>query len=342
MDEFHFVTPKKYFDEVVSLGGECQVAHQLNRLGLRRESYPFDWIFSLDSAQLIAVLQNNFEEYLELQNLQEDKKKAGEHRYIIDTRYGMVHPHIFPLGISFEEAFADVKATVDRRVKRFKNLGKTGGETLFVRINMSEEDSIALHDVLCEKFGEKTSLLVLNHTRDFQICEVLCEKGLEICTVYDENEKFPGARWQGYDPHWDSVFSNVRLRNYRLDMDDNRLFIGFHQCEEQNGVKTRWTTNESIIHLEHFGNYDCCIKFHSDLRMPFIITDAHNNVILEQIIEQEQYEFKFHIDHNTRWIKITPSYTWRPCVYFKSKDSRELGVKILGVSLQHRELFESR
>ena len=47
---------------LVSLGSNCAVAYQLDRINLRNESYPFDWSkVKLDG--LINVLESNFIDY---------------------------------------------------------------------------------------------------------------------------------------------------------------------------------------------------------------------------------------------------------------------------------------
>ena len=46
----------------ISLGGNCSVAFQLNRLKLRKKSYPFDWA-KISLNQLLRVLENNFEDF---------------------------------------------------------------------------------------------------------------------------------------------------------------------------------------------------------------------------------------------------------------------------------------
>jgi len=49
--------------EFVSLGGYCGVAFSLQALGLKRFSYPFDWVRSPVSG-VIRCLENNFEDFL--------------------------------------------------------------------------------------------------------------------------------------------------------------------------------------------------------------------------------------------------------------------------------------
>ena len=43
----------------ISLGYFCSVASELERYGLRGESYPFDWVIS-DFGGVVEAIQNNF------------------------------------------------------------------------------------------------------------------------------------------------------------------------------------------------------------------------------------------------------------------------------------------
>ena len=55
--EYKYNIPK-----FISLGTSCVIAYQLNKLGLRKESYPFDWA-KFDINKLNNVLENNFNNF---------------------------------------------------------------------------------------------------------------------------------------------------------------------------------------------------------------------------------------------------------------------------------------
>ena len=54
---------------VVSLGGNCRVSTWLKALNLRFQAFPFDWVESEEIEGLINLLDNNFDNYLLLENL---------------------------------------------------------------------------------------------------------------------------------------------------------------------------------------------------------------------------------------------------------------------------------
>ena len=45
--------------EYISLGSNCSITYQLGKLGLRNNSYPFDWT-KISLTQLIKILENDF------------------------------------------------------------------------------------------------------------------------------------------------------------------------------------------------------------------------------------------------------------------------------------------
>lgn len=47
----------------ISLGYFCSIAMELERLGLRSESSPFDWLIS-DFEGVIHAIENHFEDFL--------------------------------------------------------------------------------------------------------------------------------------------------------------------------------------------------------------------------------------------------------------------------------------
>ena len=114
---------KWVFDHIVSLGGSCQVAYQLDRLKLRFEAFPFDWLFSTNIEKVIDALENNFQDWMLEENLIESEFTQTEHRRVVDTKYDTVIQHAFPQNISLRKAYPDVSEIMHRRVDRLLDLG---------------------------------------------------------------------------------------------------------------------------------------------------------------------------------------------------------------------------
>ena len=58
------------FENVISLGFYCEVAKELERIGLRSASYPFDWLISSWSG-VEKMIDNNFDGFLNYDDLQQ-------------------------------------------------------------------------------------------------------------------------------------------------------------------------------------------------------------------------------------------------------------------------------
>lgn len=321
------------FDKVISLGGTCQVAHQLNRLGLRFESYPFDWLFSTDPDKLTEAISNDFRDWLEYDNLKEEKTTTA-HKRIVDSRYNMIHQHIFPLDIPLSESYKDTKAIADRRVKRLLDLKNSGKRILFIRTNLTADEACRLGSVIRQKYGKNAVLLVVNHSREFRINRIgIKSKNVYMYEIYDENEN-TGQRWQGYDPHWDRLLRDIRVKSKSADMGDDSLFERFYPCERGgDGKKFRWSKENSVLHLEKYGGCKCHIEFASPVAVGLKITDAHSNIVF-RTDNMNSAVFETEINHETRFLTLITDKVWRPCEVTESSDSRELGVRVNSVKIE--------
>ena len=71
------------YQHIISLGHFCAVASELDKLGFREASLPFDWIISpLDS--VIDLINNNFEDFLNPDLLYRDSKRPY---IVLNKRY---------------------------------------------------------------------------------------------------------------------------------------------------------------------------------------------------------------------------------------------------------------
>ena len=63
----------------ISLGYFCSVALELERIGLRSASYPFDWTIS-DFEGVIDAIENNFIHFLDYEYLYQNKEIHSHYR----------------------------------------------------------------------------------------------------------------------------------------------------------------------------------------------------------------------------------------------------------------------
>ena len=121
---------KKHF---ISLGYFCSVASELESMGLRNESSPFDWLIS-DFEGVIKAIQNNFENFLDYEYLSQNRQYPA---YYLNTKYNVHFYHDFSPYIPLKKQLSLVKEKYSRRIKRFYE--SISEPTLFVRYISDEQ-----------------------------------------------------------------------------------------------------------------------------------------------------------------------------------------------------------
>ena len=56
---------KRKYTHIISLGSFCSVAMELEKKGLRPASYPFDWLIDDEFDKVLALIENNFKDFLD-------------------------------------------------------------------------------------------------------------------------------------------------------------------------------------------------------------------------------------------------------------------------------------
>lgn len=189
------------YDEAVSLGSMCQVAHQLQANGIRHHAYPFDWIIT-PADGLIRFITHKGEGFLELENLAFGELWANTNFIVtIDTVYGFKILHDFY--VPFEESYAPVKEKYDRRKERFFKLLKSNKKVLFIRTYLSREQAELLDHAL-RKFYPKLSytILALNETEE--------NWGLERVKNFQLHQ-IPNV-WSGDPARWKEILSQFKVK----------------------------------------------------------------------------------------------------------------------------------
>lgn len=104
------------YKNFISLGYFCEVAQDLEELGLRNTSSPFDWEIS-EFRGVMKAIQNNFEGFMERDNLIQSEN-LREHYY--DSKYGIWFFHDFNKYETLDSQYPSVYDKYKRRITRFK------------------------------------------------------------------------------------------------------------------------------------------------------------------------------------------------------------------------------
>jgi len=186
----------------ISLGSNCSVAYQLQKLNLKKESLPFDWIRVNSIKAVLDLIENNFSGFLDdLVHVKDDEKfpfiddteeyfdKIQDKKTKIYKNQNIGFFHDFKDGVSFEE----VKEKYDRRIKRFYE--KIKEKSYFIRDEIKfKESDIPIYNQLNKliKNYNKESKLVLiinDNKKSFNI-----DKLDQDITVFIDHEKI--TEWQ--------------------------------------------------------------------------------------------------------------------------------------------------
>lgn len=122
------------YKHIISLGFFCSVSSELERIGLRDGSYPFDWLISsFDS--VMELIEKGFKDFLCLNLMQQYSNNPS--RYI-NIKYNIHFYHDFDKYKNCEEQIEAIDDKYRRRINRFyKNIQEP---TLFIRYIKDQEE----------------------------------------------------------------------------------------------------------------------------------------------------------------------------------------------------------
>ncbi len=111
----------------ISLGHFCSVAIELEKMGLRSESSPFDWLIS-DFEGVISSIRHDFADFLNPMYLAQNTHVRSRYK---NTKYDFQFFHDFDQYHSLQEQLPSVQEKYNRRIQRFyKSITEP---TLFIR-----------------------------------------------------------------------------------------------------------------------------------------------------------------------------------------------------------------
>lgn len=173
------------YKNYISLGYFCNVASDLEELGLRNSSSPFDWNISIFEG-VIKALNNEFANFMDYNTLVQSEKYR---QHYCDPNYKIWFFHDFNKYQPLIKQYDAVKAKYDRRIDRFLN--NITKPTLFFRyvcnepgfINESkwiEQNQSFINDVV-KSFNSKNKIIYIGdedtNLHNIEIFNVNKDKG---------------------------------------------------------------------------------------------------------------------------------------------------------------------
>lgn len=198
----------KYF---ISLGYFCSVALELERIGLRSTSSPFDWCIS-NYVGVIDAIENHFENFLNYDYLLQSDT-IREHYF--NDKYKIWFFHDFDKYHSLEKQLPKVKDKYLRRIERFYEEIKQ--PTLFVRY---------ISDEVLNEFGKSKELEWIEKN-NHHILALLKSFNEDNDIIYIANNNITSSIINIYNVEKDEndvvarkpLDKNIALKNFLMSID---------------------------------------------------------------------------------------------------------------------------
>lgn len=199
---------KGSYDYIASIGDNCQPAHQLDRLQLRKSSGPFDWIATRSLDVISLLISNRFANFMDNNYLVIDGQDPGSHYYNVrETLYNLYSMHDFPITNDWIASYTEAKAKFDRRAQRFLHQIENCQSILLVRLMGTSEEAVRLKSVLSGIVKGNFSILLINYHDNNEVLDLnLIDEN--ICSVLIPNDP---NRWEGNDGAWSALFNGITL-----------------------------------------------------------------------------------------------------------------------------------
>lgn len=122
------------FENIISLGFFCSCASELERVGLRKASYPFDWLIS-PLPSVMSLMNNQFEGFLDYDLLEQNISKPAWYQ---NKKYNIQFYHDFNKYHSLSSQIKKIQKKYERRIVRFYESIQL--PTLFLRYVSCQEE----------------------------------------------------------------------------------------------------------------------------------------------------------------------------------------------------------
>lgn len=245
------------YDNIYSLGFNCQIAYQLKINYIRFCSGPFDWYLTNNISIIRKNMNNRFKEFFLPENMMLIEGTPKDKYYVYkDKVTGYICPHDIYTNKNQEEQLIQLYKKFRRRTDRLFESVHKSKKNLFIRIIFGEKENILeLDDALKQEFGNnykligikvkgvsKVSLYKLNeHT-------FLCEMDTNTICLNKNDE------WKGNINNWEQLLSGIYYNKSDLK------YKYFKKREENlNKVKLNignrelviWGSGNELFVLEH-------------------------------------------------------------------------------------------
>lgn len=187
------------FGHVVSVGGDCQPAHQIRRITGLHHAHVFDWLL-VRADGVAALLESDFAEWLAPDTL---FLEAEPYAHVRDARYGVQFLHDFALQPDFLRGLPQVRAKYEALVQRWRQLMDADAAVLFVWKGDEGAPAVAriARALQRARGGRPSHLLALRSDVE--------EAPWQLPGISNRFMRQPEPyAWTGEDAAWDALFES--------------------------------------------------------------------------------------------------------------------------------------
>lgn len=121
----------------MGLGTNCEPAQLLRANDLRNSSFPFDWIVTIDTDGMVALLDDDFQYFLDRRFL--FQLSPYKHSFTVNSYYQLEFRHDGVI-LESEASWQSVYAKYERRINRFRQIRDFPGKVFFIRMAHDYKD----------------------------------------------------------------------------------------------------------------------------------------------------------------------------------------------------------
>lgn len=236
---------------IISLGSFCSVALEIERLGFRDGSYPFDWVLSHSLQHVIQLVNDNFDGFLDINGLNQWKSVPSTYE---DVQYGIAFVHDFDRWHSLESQIASVRNKYDRRIRRFYNA--ISEECLFVRYieNMEDYEYIVKNSDAISQFFKKynrSNEIIYIANSELRDCLPKTSDNARICFVEKDYDDTVARRFGDKCPEFVELLSSTYYSKSRHEQ-NMRFYQKKHRFDILTKVKKKMC---AVVNDYKYGSY---------------------------------------------------------------------------------------
>ena len=256
----------EYYDAIINLGGDCNVAQQLIKHNLRPYALPFDWTIT-PFASLYKLLENRFDKFLAKSNLVLIGKQQ---KYLLETKYNIRLKHT---RVNHKTLMRIYK----KRIDQFYKLLYTSQKVLFIRKNITKQQALAL-DMLVQKLFPRL---------DYTIIAVTANQAQQPWHLKRVQQHALASSPQERNKTWNTLLSTIQIRRIRHNRQKTDKTPTIHKSTLKTQAKTTTqapcTTGEPMT----IGSYIATRLEQLGLRHYFAIPGDYNLVLLDELLKNK-------------------------------------------------------